>query len=132
MTLLIPAPCQCDRLVEKGTLSLVVLNVFIEKVRISDLSSVDINWRMLTLARPESKIEEEIFSKWEFLMTIQGKPPDYELRRLVHLDKLRLATRREESEILFDAGGKDPDIIVKAASESKGGVIEKLIKVDGH
>ena len=63
MTLLIPAPCQCDRLVEKGTLSLVVLNVFIEKVRISDLSSVDINWRMLTLARPESKIEEEIFSK---------------------------------------------------------------------
>lgn len=50
--------------------------------------------------------------------------------RLVHLDKLRLATRREESEVLFDAGGKDPDIIVKAASESKGGVIEKLIKVD--
>ena len=49
--------------------------------------------------------------------------------RLVHLDKLRLATRREESEILFDAGGKDPDIIVKAASESKGGVIEKLIRV---
>ena len=50
--------------------------------------------------------------------------------RLVHLDKLRLATRREEAEVLFDAGGKDPDIIVKAASESKGGVIEKLIKVD--
>ena len=46
------------------------------------------------------------------------------------MDKLRLATRREESEVLFDAGGKDPDIIVKAASESKGGVIEKLIKVD--
>ena len=42
-----------------------------------------------------------------------------------------MATRREESEVLFDAGGKDPDIIVKAASESKGGVIEKLIKVDG-
>ena len=41
-----------------------------------------------------------------------------------------MATRREESEILFDAGGKDPDIIVKAASESKGGVIEKLIRVN--
>ena len=40
-----------------------LLNASIEKVRISDLSSVDINWRMLTLARPESKIEEEIFSK---------------------------------------------------------------------
>ena len=38
-------------------------DLLIFKVRISDLSSVDINWRMLTLARPESKIEEEIFSK---------------------------------------------------------------------
>ena len=27
------------------------------------------------------------------------------------------------------AGGKDPDIIVKNASESKGGVIEKFVKV---
>ena len=58
------------------------------------------------------------------------KSYDCPFYRLVHLDKLRLATRREESEVLFDAGGKDPDIIVKAASESKGGVIEKLIKVD--
>ena len=49
--------------------------------------------------------------------------------RLVHLDKLRLASRREESEILEAAGGKDPDIIVKNASESKGGVIEKFVKV---
>ena len=49
--------------------------------------------------------------------------------RLVHLDKLRLATRREESDVLDAAGGKDPDIIVKNASESKGGVIEKFIKV---
>ena len=32
-------------------------------VRISDLSSVDINWKMLTLARPNTKSEEEIFSK---------------------------------------------------------------------
>ena len=32
-------------------------------VRISDLSSVDINWKMLTLARPTSKIDEDIFSK---------------------------------------------------------------------
>ena len=32
-------------------------------VRIEDLSSVDINWKMLTLARPTSKIDEDIFSK---------------------------------------------------------------------
>ena len=40
-----------------------------------------------------------------------------------------MATRREESDVLDAAGGKDPDIIVKNASESKGGVIEKFIKV---
>ena len=33
-------------------------------VRIGDLSSVDINWKMLTLARPTSKIDEDIFSKY--------------------------------------------------------------------
>ena len=33
-------------------------------VRIADLSSVDINWKMLTLARPTSKIDEDIFSKY--------------------------------------------------------------------
>ena len=48
---------------------------------------------------------------------------------MVHLDKLRLSSRREESDVLDAAGGKDPDIIVKNASESKGGVIEKLVKV---
>ena len=34
-------------------------------VRIADLSSVDINWKMLTLARPANKTDEEIFSKYE-------------------------------------------------------------------
>lgn len=33
-------------------------------VKISDLSSVDINWKMLTLARPANKVDEEIFSKY--------------------------------------------------------------------
>eukprot|EP00090_Calanus_glacialis_P027315 TRINITY_DN43018_c0_g1_i1.p1 TRINITY_DN43018_c0_g1~~TRINITY_DN43018_c0_g1_i1.p1 ORF type:complete len:192 (+),score=46.49 TRINITY_DN43018_c0_g1_i1:130-705(+) len=84
------------------------------QVRISDLSSVDINWKMLTLARPETKIEEEIFSK------------------LVQLDKLRLASRQAEADNLDACGGKDPDIIVKNASESKGGVIEKLVKTCGE
>lgn len=32
-------------------------------VNIADLSAVDINWKMLTLARPKTKVDEEIFSK---------------------------------------------------------------------
>lgn len=82
---------------------------------------------MLTLARPESKIEEEIFSKYGFIFPAVSFYPLS--LRLVHLDKLRLSTRREEADVLEAAGGKDPDIIVKAASESKGGVIEKFVKV---
>ena len=50
-------------------------------------------------------------------------------QRLVQLDKLRLASRQAEADHLESCGGKDPDIIVKNASESKGGVIEKLVKV---
>ena len=33
-------------------------------VNITDLSSVNINWKMLTLARPKTKTDEEIFSKY--------------------------------------------------------------------
>ncbi|XP_059079413.1 uncharacterized protein LOC131877682 isoform X2 [Tigriopus californicus] len=79
-------------------------------VKISDLSSVDINWKMLTLARPNNKTDEEIFSK------------------LVQLDKLRLQTRAKEAEQALARGGKDPFIVVKNPSASKGGVAEKSIK----
>ena len=34
------------------------------EVNIADLSAVDINWKMLTLARPKTKVDEEIFSKY--------------------------------------------------------------------
>ena len=37
--------------------------VSMRKVNIADLSSVNINWKMLTLARPDNKTDEEIFSK---------------------------------------------------------------------
>ena len=50
----------------------------------------------------------------------------------MQLDKLRLSSRQAEADSLYDCGGKDPDIIVKAASESKGGVIEKLVKVQNY
>ena len=36
-------------------------------VNITDLSSVNINWKMLTLARPKTKTDEEIFSKSELI-----------------------------------------------------------------
>ena len=37
--------------------------VSMREVNITDLSAVDINWKMLTLARPKTKVDEEIFSK---------------------------------------------------------------------
>ena len=47
----------------------------------------------------------------------------------MHLDKLRLQTRRREAEQDLARGGKDPFIVVKNPSASKGGVSEKLVKV---
>ena len=133
MTSQIPAPCQCDRLVEKrdSILYFSCIECFYWEGEnfwfvFSGHQLADAypgktwvqNWRRNILK--VSVFNERITPLIMYFL----------LLRLVHLDKLRLATRREESEILFDAGGKDPDIIVKAASESKGGVIEKLIKVD--
>ena len=48
---------------------------------------------------------------------------------MVELDKLRLATRKEESKELAAKGGVDPYVVVMPPSASKGGVSEKLIKV---
>ena len=52
------------------------------------------------------------------------------ISRLVHLDKLRLQTRRREAEQDLARGGKDPFIVVKNPSASKGGVAETSIKVN--
>jgi len=49
--------------------------------------------------------------------------------RLVHLDKLRLRTRAREAEQALARGGRDPFIVVKNPSASKGGVAETSIKV---
>ena len=51
------------------------------------------------------------------------------LSRLVELDKLRLQTRQKEADQALARGGKDPFIVVKNPSASKGGVAEKSIKV---
>ena len=72
-------------------------------MRISDLSSVDISWKMLTLDRPDQKVDREIFSRW----VVEVEPPC----RLVQLDKLRMATRKEEALALARKGGVDPNII---------------------
>ena len=55
--------------------------------------------------------------------------PPASTSRLVHLDKLRLQTRRREAEQDLARGGKDPFIVVKNPSASKGGVAETSIKV---
>ena len=51
------------------------------------------------------------------------------IHRLVQLDKLRLATVHAEEDASLARGGKDPFIVVKAPSASKGGVAETSIKV---
>ena len=45
------------------------------------------------------------------------------------MDKLRLQTRAKEAEQALARGGKDPFIVVKNPSASKGGVAETSIKV---
>ena len=45
------------------------------------------------------------------------------------MDKLRLQTRAKEEEQSLARGGKDPFIVVKNPSASKGGVAETSIKV---
>ena len=45
------------------------------------------------------------------------------------MDKLRLQTRAKEEEQALARGGKDPFIVVKNPSASKGGVAETSIKV---
>ena len=37
--------------------------VAMQSVRILDLATVDINWKMLTVARPATKLDEEYFTK---------------------------------------------------------------------
>ena len=49
--------------------------------------------------------------------------------RLVELDKLRLATRKEEAKELASKAGVDPYIVLLPPSASKGGVSEKLVRV---
>ena len=68
---------------------------------------------MLTLARPTSKVDEDIFSKWVFLSiiiitNIMIMMIMMNMFRLVELDKLRLATRKEEEAAIAAKGGIDP------------------------
>ena len=39
-------------------------------MQIRDLTSVNIDWKMLTLARPANKMEEDIFSKFVLIPMI--------------------------------------------------------------
>ncbi|XP_039285554.1 micronuclear linker histone polyprotein-like [Nilaparvata lugens] len=70
-------------------------------VRLEDLSSVNIPWKMLTTLRPKNKLEDEFFS------------------RLVELGKLRLQTEEREKRI------SATDFVRKM--KSKAGIVETRV-----
>ena len=95
----------------------------IHQIQISDIASTDINWKMLTMIRPENKIEEQYFTKY-LVGCGQLLFP-----RLVELERLRMLSRRKEEEEMESSQGVDPDIKVKMPSMTKGAVIETFFKV---
>ena len=44
-----------------------ILFSFLSKIKISDLSSVSIEWKMLTALRPENQLDEDIFTRYSGL-----------------------------------------------------------------
>ena len=64
-----------------------------------------------------------------FVHTFLNRALCWIIFRLVLLDKLRLQTRAKEEEQSLARGGKDPFVVVKNPSASKGGVAETSIKV---
>jgi hypothetical protein len=76
----------------------------------SDMSSIGINWQMLTDTRPANRIEESFYNKKGFLrIKIQIT---FHLSRLIKLERLKLATIKKEVDDFFKNGRKDPDIEV--------------------
>ncbi|XP_044747533.1 uncharacterized protein LOC123308769 [Coccinella septempunctata] len=76
----------------------------LSSLKISDLAAVSIDWRMLTSARPKTKIEENYFS------------------RIIELAKLERKTREQEKR----ENAKDPQI---KKYKNKAGVVEKRIAI---
>jgi len=85
-------------------------------VRLEDLAAVDINWRMLTVCRPKTRLEEEIFS------------------RVVELGKLRLSTGKYEAKVLASLSHGLPAATAElhslgiVVSKTKRGTTETRIK----
>ena len=65
-------------------------------MRIRDLTSVNINWKMLTLARPANKMEEAIFTRWVLRESFYVKDNIFFPVRLVQLEKQQMTSRRAE------------------------------------
>lgn len=78
-------------------------------VRLEDLATVAISWRMLTMLRPKNRLEEDIFS------------------RLVELGKLRVRTRQTEQKHTQAQGPNYREGIM--VFKSKRGVAETRIKI---
>merc|ERR1712096_399688 len=66
---------------------------------------------MLTPLRPETQLDEDIFT------------------RLIELDRLRMQTRKMEKKESAGLGKKDPDRTIKLPGENKGGVREIYTKI---
>lgn len=82
-----------------------------QAVSMAELAAVEINWRMLTMARPTTNIDISFFS------------------RLVELTRLKLATTRKEEKERLLRGVDDPDIVVKRPAENPGGMTVTIFKV---
>merc|ERR1712037_689476 len=78
-----------------------------QAVSMAELAAVEINWRMLTMAR---NIDISFFS------------------RLVELTRLKLATTRKEEKERLVRGVNDPDILVKRPPENPGGMTVTIFK----
>ena len=73
---------------------------------------------MLTLARPPTPAQAAFFSR----------SPSTDHPRLVELNRWTAATRKREARERREEG-EDPDILVRGASRSQGGVVETLYRV---
>ena len=102
---------------------------------------------MLTTVRPDTNEEDTFFSRWFFLQNMRSINPK-NMNRLVELDKLKQLSRKQERKEAVSKNSKlcncakqvttqwlqlarveDPDIVVIMPSSSKGGIMEKYIKV---
>lgn len=48
------------------------LPVEMKNLNLDDLTNVPIEWKMLTMVRPKSKVEEDFFTRWSGVLVVSG------------------------------------------------------------